>query len=70
MDSGNKGFNMKQKIDKIIAKRAVKYANKEIARLKWRLRQIEQEKSDIELKIEGFQRGKQAIIDLELRERE
>ena len=55
------GFELKQKIKNNNAKRVVKYADKEIARLKCELKEIEKEKAYIEWQIEVFQCGKQSI---------
>ena len=68
MDSGNKGFNLKQKIKKYNAERTIKYVDRRIGELKWKLQGIEKEKEEIEWEIAVLLRGKQAIIDLELSE--
>lgn len=69
MDSGNKGFNIKQKIKKYNAERTIKYCDREIVRLKLRLQEIDKEKEEIEWEIAVLLRGKQGIKELELGER-
>lgn len=61
MSVKGKGFELKQKIKNNNAKRYIKYADKEIARLKCELKEIEKEKAYIEWQIEAFQCGKQYI---------
>ena len=70
MNSGNKCFNLKQKIKKYNAERTIKYCDREIARLKLRLQEIDKEKEKIKWEIAVLLRGKQGIRELELDESE
>ena len=62
MDSGNRGFNHKQKIKKYSLERTIRSADRRIAELQCELQRIQKEKEEIEWELEVHLRGKKACM--------